>query len=261
MKELKATLYKFSELSEEAQQKVIDRERDDIQEMGIDAWASEYESSLQEFSTLFGINVRNWEVDPCSYNYQFSFKEDIYERDASDVKGKYLARFMRDIHRHVYKGKYFSTGGHYDENGNYHYKQRHSKVLFVDHDCPLTGYCGDNFILHPVYEWFKKPDYNKSLYDLVDECLDSFFKEWRDDMESCGTDEYVREEIEANEHGEMYFEDGLTQAQIAERLGTVLRSKLVKFGNQVIPRSIAVSIPAQVAAQSLLQSIGSFFLL
>ena len=55
---------------------------------------------------------------------------------------------------------------------------------------------------------FEKPDYDKSLYDLVDECLDSFFKSWRDDMESCGTDEYVREEIEANDTDEIYCKDG-----------------------------------------------------
>ena len=209
MKEMKVKLYKFSELSEDAQQKVIDRERDDIQQLNIDAWSREYEDSLKSFSDLFGINVRHWEVDPCSYNYRFSFNSDIYERDATEVTGKYLARFMRDIHPNVFKGKYLSAKGHMGEDGNWVYgKSKHSKILLVDHECPLTGYCGDNFILHPVWEWFEHPDYNKSLYDLVDECLDSFFKEWRDDMEYGGTDEYVRDSIINNEQEEEYYEDG-----------------------------------------------------
>lgn len=216
MREVKCKLYKFEELSEEAQKKVIDRERDDIQRLHIDAWESEYRDSLKEFCELFGIDVRHWEVDSCSYDYRFRFKNDVYERDAEDVTGKYLARFMRDIHKYVFKGKYLSSKGHLGEDGKWVYgKSKNSKILLVDYDCPLTGYCGDNFILHPVWEWFKKPDYNKSLYDLVDDCLDSFFKEWRDDMESGGTDEYVREELLTDED-EIYCEDGTLFRGICE---------------------------------------------
>lgn len=217
MKELKAKLYLFSELSEDAQQKVIDRERYDWQEMHNDAWARDYEDSLKAFCDLVGIECRNWEVDSYNYDYRFSFKHDIFDSwgygmDAKNVTGKYLARFMRDICFDVYKGKYFGTLIPHAKdaehpNGTEHIK-RYSKVLFDSYDCPFTGFCGDNFILHPIYEWFEHPDYNKSLHDLVDECLDSFFKSWRDDIESGGSDEYVREEILANEQGEMYFEDG-----------------------------------------------------
>jgi hypothetical protein len=216
MREVKCKLYKFEELSEEAQKKVIDRERDDIQRLHIDAWESEYRDSLKEFCELFGIDVRHWEVDSCSYDYRFRFKNDVYERDAEDVTGKYLARFMRDIHKYVFKGKYISAKGHLGEDGKWVYgKSKNSKILLVDYDCPLTGFCGDNFILHPVYEWFRKPDYNKSLYDLVDDCLDSFFKERRDDMESGGSDEYVREELLIDED-EIYCEDGTLFRGICE---------------------------------------------
>ena len=214
MKEKKVKLYKFSELSKDAQQKVINRERDVIQQMGIDAWASEYEDSLNSFCDMVGIKCYNWECSPCSHSYSFRFEREPFNGniDADKCTGKYLARFMRDICFDVFKGKYFGkliphAKDAEHPNGTEHIK-RYSKVLFDSYDCPFTGYCGDNFILHPIYEWFEHPDYNKSLYDLIDDCLESFFSDWEKDMYSCGEDEYVREDILANETEESYYEDG-----------------------------------------------------
>ena len=218
MKEKKVKLYKFSELSEDAQQKVIDRERDVIQQIAIDGWASEYEDSLNAFCDMVGIKCKNWECSPCSHSYSFTFKKNIFESwnfdgiDPRDCTGKYLARFMRDICFDIFKGKYFGkliphAKDAEHPNGTEHIK-RHSKVLFDSYDCPFTGFCGDNSILHPIYKWFEHPDYHKSLYDLIDDCLESFFSDWEEDMYSCGKDEYVREDLLANETEESYYEDG-----------------------------------------------------
>ena len=53
------------------------------------------------------------------------------------------------------------------------------------------------------------PDTDTTLYDLMDKCLDSFFKSCRDDMKYQCSEECFEESCEANryeflENGKMY---------------------------------------------------------
>jgi hypothetical protein len=209
MKEVKCKLYKFEELSEESQKKVMNRERNNIQSWGIDAWDSEHRNTLEKFANIVGIKIRDWEVSDYNHNYSFCFLSDVYERDADDVKGKYLLRFLNSIYFDIRSQKSYFTGERW-ENGNYHYSHRKSNILWQENDCPLTGVCYDCDILYPIYEWHKNPDWNKSLYDLVDECLEEFFSAWEKENEYCGSDEYVKQELTESSAYEdvLYFEDG-----------------------------------------------------
>lgn len=210
MKEAKIKLYKFEELSEESQKVVMDREREKIQEMANDAWDSEHRGTLEKFSEIFGIEVRNWEVSECNHNYWLCFPDDIYERDAKEVKGKYLLRFLNSIYFDIRSRRYYSGRFRYDENGKAHSASRYSKIIWKEMECPLTGVCYDCDILEPIYKWHKNPDWNKSLYDLVDDCLESFFKQWENEMEQTGSDEYVKQElIESSSYENvLYFANG-----------------------------------------------------
>lgn len=73
----------------------------------------------------------------------------------------------------LYTPKYFWKGT----------KGRKSRI-FVDACCPLTGYYIDNRILDPIYQFLKSPTENITFDSLMNECLDSFFRACRDDMES-----------------------------------------------------------------------------
>lgn len=214
MKEVKCKLYKFEELSEESQKKVINRNRNEIQQWGIDAWDSEHRDTLEKFSNIFGIKILNWEVSDCSHSYRFCFKNDIYERDASEVTGKYLLRFLNSIYFDIRKGKYYGELIPHAKDSEHpaglKLVKRYSKVLFEELNCPLTGVCYDNDILYPIYKWHKNPDWEKSLYDLVDDCLEEFFAAWENECEYCGSDEYVIQELteSGNYEDTLYFEDG-----------------------------------------------------
>lgn len=210
MKEVKCKLYKFEELSEKSQKVVMDRERDSIQQDGIDAWDSEHRDTLEKFSNIFGIKVYDWEVSSYNHRYCFHFIDDVYDVDAVYVKGKYLLRFLNSIYFDIRSRKYYSCSHRYDENGEYHYSHRYSKILWVNNNCPLTGVCYDCDILKPIYDWHKNPDWNKSLYFLVDECLEEFFSAWEKECAYCGSDEYVKQELTESSVYEdvLYFENG-----------------------------------------------------
>lgn len=69
--------------------------------------------------------------------------------------------------------------------------------------------CTDEDILKPIYDFLKAPDTQTSLYDLMDKCLDSFFKSCRDDMEYQCSEANFEESCVANgyeflENGKMY---------------------------------------------------------
>jgi len=89
-------------------------------------------------------------------------------------------------------------------NGNFK-KQRKSRV-FTDKCCVLTGYCADEDILKPIHDFLKSPDKDTTLYDLMDKCLDSFFKSCRDDMEYQCSEECFEESCEANDYE--FYESG-----------------------------------------------------
>lgn len=209
MKEVKCKLYKFEELSEKSQKVVMDRERDSIRQNGIDAWDSEHRDTLEKFSKIFGIKVYDWEVSSYNHRYCFHFIDDVYDMDAVYVKGKYLLRFLNSIYYEIRSRKYYSCGQRW-ENGKYHYSHRYSKILWVNDNCPLTGVCYDCDILKPIYDWHKKPDWEKSLYFLVDECLEEFFSAWEKECAYCGSDEYVKQELTESSVYEdvLYFENG-----------------------------------------------------
>lgn len=78
--------------------------------------------------------------------------------------------------------------------------------VFVSTDCPLTGYCADFAILDPIYKFLKNPTEEITYHDLMNSCLDNFFKMCCRDVESTETMEYFIDESLANEWE--YLEDG-----------------------------------------------------
>ena len=63
----------------------------------------------------------------------------------------------------------------------------------------LTGYYMDYEILHPIYDLLKSPD-QTTLYELMDRCLNGFFKARRDDLEYQLSEEVFAESCKANNY-------------------------------------------------------------
>lgn len=218
-------LYEYSELSENAKNRIRDKWRS----YGVmDGCNSDYENTLNEFCELCDIKVRNWEVSDWNYSFRIQFSEkDAYatydKRGYVDeyimlreLSGKLLFRYVYNyIIPSLIKGKYHSTSGYYDENQKYHYEWRRSRVVMEDEpekgSCPLTGFCMDCDIIEPLMKyyrnWAKYPE-DYTYEDLMNECLDSFFNAWQKEWEYRLSDEAVDEDIENNWDNKLFFADG-----------------------------------------------------
>lgn len=196
MKAILVNLYDFVELSKEVQQEVINRERFEYQDIQMDIIGNEYRTSLSKFEELLQFKTIDWSV--CSYNYEYRIKVDS---DFDDLTGKLLLRHLNNnVLPHLYKGKYY-----FRFKGT-NVKGRHSKVLF-DYDCLLTGICYDNYLTDILFSQLKYYDIH-TYSDLINVCLDNFFKAWQDEYVYFESDKAVREYLENTDIN--YLENGKT---------------------------------------------------
>ena len=199
MREITLKIYKFSELSEKAQRRAW--------EMGpdfSDSYSSEYRATLKKFQDIFDISVYRWSVDSCTYDYGYVTAGTAGGSPEGDALR--LARFIwNNYAEHILKGRYYSTRGRYID-GKYHYKYRYSKVTKTMDSCPLTGAYVDMNILQPVIDCLHYKRFFDSYNDLMDACLDSFFRAWRNEIEYCSSLEYFAEMCECNDYE--FYETG-----------------------------------------------------
>lgn len=201
---IEVTLYKFSELSEKAKEKAWEHWLGDGWEF---SWSSEYEKTLKEFEDRFPIKVTDWEISTCSHSYATMCFTDDNGLEA--ISGVRLMAHLYTHHFHdLFKGKYYSVWSkthqnkHWREGGHAPWgdlKSRHSKVMFEPNMGSLSGFCADEDILDPIYEFLKKP-YDITYAKLMQECLDSWVEAYQDDMEACSTLEYFSEEANNNDY-------------------------------------------------------------
>lgn len=135
------TLYRITELSEEAKEKA---HGEWLYNRYFYGWTYENRQTLDAFCEHFGIVCRNWRYDACNYSYDYrSRQEDCID----SLSGWRLVAYLMNNHwNDLYTRKYFWNGR----------KGRESRI-FVDTCCPLTGYCIDNDILDPIYRFLKSP--------------------------------------------------------------------------------------------------------
>lgn len=211
-------LYTFDELPSTTQDRLV-------RECGLrhyDDWDGEYGKTLHALEELFGVECVDWQVDTWTHGYSLYSRSSEYTHirleDATDEDGEeygYLAlsgiramgKCWTKWERKVVKGNYYSTGKWID--GKYHYKHRHSKVLFVglhDGSCPLTGYCADNDALDPLWDMMegKHVKDGTTIADMIDACFEAFFAAWQKDIEYRQSEDYFRE----CEMAEWYDADG-----------------------------------------------------
>ena len=163
------------------------------------SWSSDNRNTLDAFERIFNIKVTNWSYDACEYSYRFTSQ---YSAEEEELSGIRLLKYLVNNYWHtLFKPRTYYLKGNFK-------KQRKSRVL-TDSSCVLTGYCADEDILKPIYHFLNSPDTDTTLYDLMDKCLDSFFKSCRDDMKYQCSEECFEESCEANryeflENGKMY---------------------------------------------------------
>jgi hypothetical protein len=192
MRKVCVKIYKYDELSDSAKEKArqwwIGCESQDH------AWAKENRETLDVFCALFPVKVSDWEYGYQNYiNFSMTCNDEI-----ETLSGWRLATYLwNNYRRDLYKGKYYSTSGKCID-GKYHYKSRHSRII-LDNCCVLTGYCIDDDILKPIYDFLNRPD-SQTFYDLMNDCLQSWVYACRDEYEHALSDESAEDAIRANEY-------------------------------------------------------------
>ena len=186
------TIYKFEELDQKAKNRAYERwlENDPY------GWADEDRKTLKAFCEVFPVKVTDWSYDACSYHIRCRMNYDYLPEAVPTLSGWRLATYIwNNYGDELWKGKYYGKGRY--ENGKYIHKFRHSKVI-LGNCCVLTGYCIDEDILEPVYDFLKRPD-NTTFEDLMQRCCEAWAKACSNSMEADTTMEAFAEFCEAND--------------------------------------------------------------
>lgn len=192
MGEYTTTVYTFDELTEAAQRRAWES---NVFNLSNDH-GDEYRATLAAFESIFDIKVYRWSVN--DWNYSFDFVTAGRATEAPEGDALRLARYIWNNYADaIRKGKYY---GKLIRNGNEcRHVKRYSRATFEMDNCPLTGVCYDYNILAPVLACLQYKEFFETFDDLITDCLDSFFRAWRDEIDYCNSFEYFAETAAANE--------------------------------------------------------------
>lgn len=204
------TVFEYKELSDKAKERAYTNW---LQERYY-PFRSDNEKTLRMFERIFPIAIKDWGYDSQNGNIDFEFDEtEIIENLSGFRLSKYI---WNNYKEHIFKGKYYGRLSPFDKNGNkieiskehpigQRHIKRYSKVLF-DTCGVLTGYCLDDDILEPIYNFLNKPNNGINFYDLMQQCLNSWVGSCVMDCEANESEETFINEIENNDN--MFLENG-----------------------------------------------------
>mgnify|MGYP006318484437 CR=1 FL=1 len=210
-------LYTLDQLSDGAKKKAIRQFLDTRDEY---FWQDENRNSLEKFAELFDIKLTSYFYGDRGegVNYTSSYRSEVEE-----LTGVRLATWIyNNIGKEIFTPKYYSVDLNkevkhkrikcefYKRTGNYFVG--YYSAITKENSCPLTGYCMDDKLLKPIYEFLKKPDNKVSLLDLLDDCFNEWVKAGNAEIDYQNSDEFAIQELE--ERGWLFTIDGtMTEVQ------------------------------------------------
>jgi hypothetical protein len=200
-------IFKLSELSEKAKETAHENWLRNWE----NTWADENRETLEAFAKVFPVTITDW-----SYGGRgegVGFRMDVDE-EVEELRGQRLANYIWNNYRNeLFKGKYYRhveprnepiahpkltrsklSGG---PNKGKYFQAYHGITL--EHSCVLTGYCMDDVILGPVYEFLDKPDEAVTFRELLENCFDKWVRACNEDSENAQSMETFEADAEANE--------------------------------------------------------------
>ena len=197
MRIIERKIYRYDELSEQAQKVAIESMRDEISNVRIESDSYEYRNTLDKIENIFRVHIYDWSVD--EYNSYFRFNFVGIDEDMEN-EPRLLLRYLNT-----------NVLPCIDNQKRYYSKtarvSRKSRILcYKYYDCCLTGCWTDSAVddaLDNINESVKK---QLSAREFVEGILEGFFKQWQNDYEYSYSDECITEEIEANNYE--FYEDG-----------------------------------------------------
>ncbi len=199
---IEVKLYQFSELSEDAQNRIIEEECERRQcDPDADHWNYERIDSARAFAEAFGIK---WEDDRGYWGIYCTPLQDWQ----TELTGVRLATYLWNNYGYVfseakvYGGRYSLTCG----------PKRTSRITREETCCPFTGVCYDDDLLQPIREFLARPNTTDTFKDLCNYAASSLQFSAESELEYYCSADAVREDIENGcgrfSGDEQYTEDG-----------------------------------------------------
>ena len=201
MRTIEYQIYRYDELSEQAQEVAIDSLRDRISGARIEFDSDDYRNALDKIEQVFRVKVYDWHVDEYNSYFRFDFvgiDEDI------ENEPRLLLRYLNT-----------NVLSYIDNKKRYYPKtarvSRKSRILCNNsYDYCLTGCWCDkavDYALNNIKQSVKK---HLNAREFVESIIEGFFEQWQNDCEYSNSNECIAEEIEANdyefyENGKPYF--------------------------------------------------------
>jgi hypothetical protein len=191
MQVLTINAYTFDELSDTAQQAVIDRLRNSRYNQEI-PWQSEYYDSLKEFCDRFNMEF--------GYHYDSVFVKKVYSEGYQEsITGLRLRTWLlNNVYPLLYTPKSYNKGS----------KHRVSRISRDITGCQFTGFCADEELMQPIREFIEKPNKLYDLKDLLEDCLHVWNRALENEREYYLSDESIREDLDSLHPDALYTEDG-----------------------------------------------------
>lgn len=193
MRTIKTDLYLYDELNETAKKKAIEQCREYVAEICNEQDNDAYRNTLERIEEVFEIDVYDWSTDYLSYRYRF--KNERWGDNDEDPK--MLVRYLNHVSDDLFKGRYYSTDGRY-ENGKYKYSYGYSKVLFDADEWSLTGMWCDEVVTKAMKDTAKYIRAGWTIRDFLDSMLSSFFYQWYTNYDANRSDGNVEDYLEGN---------------------------------------------------------------
>lgn len=205
MKIIQKHVYRFSELPEETQEKILD----DWRNNDIFPFEQEHKGTLEDFENRFPIHVKHWEVD--LYGRSHISAEFTDAAEIENLSGIRLVKYLYNNHfLDLYERKYLTNLKNHEyrevahpmlktiklSNGKYFHVVQ-SRIQY-DQAMP-TGVYTDYNIRKPLYDFLKKPR-DITFYDLLNDCLQEWLYTFQKDIEYYYSDENIKDTIESNNY-------------------------------------------------------------
>ena len=201
MRTIERKIYRYDELSEQAKQVAIESMKEEISSVRTESDSYEYRNTLEKIENIFGVKVYNWEVN--EYNPYFRFEFTNIEEDTENEPRLLLRYLNTNVLPYIdNKKRYYSKTAR---------ASRKSRILCnKSFDYCLTGCWCDDAVDNALNNINQSVKNHLNVREFVENLLEGFFKQWQNDFEYACSDEFIAEEIEANdyefyENGKPYF--------------------------------------------------------
>ena len=197
MRTIEQHIYRYDELSEQAQKVAIEFMKDEISNVRIESDSYEYRNTLDKIEHIFGVKIYNWDVN--EYNSYFRFEFTNIEEDTEN-EPRLLLRYLNT-----------NVLPCIDNQKRYYSKtaraSRKSRILCNNgYEYCLTGCWCDDAVDNALNNINQSVKNKFNAREFVENLLEGFFKQWQNDYEDAISEEYIAEEIEINDYE--FYENG-----------------------------------------------------